>query len=147
MFLFLKSTVPFLAHCPSTSYLPPAGSFPVLKKISFFLCAVHVETFSIQKMDTSLHHHFHYYDSTGIPCIFRDVHPGLFVLMSLLVSVDVKLYWTMLRHWSQLVPNMSTDIWGHQVSHHRHHHQQKSFEWDYKSRPHMQKDHLYTHIH
>ena len=25
----------------------------------------------------------------------------------------VKLYWTMLRHWSQLVPNMSTDIWGH----------------------------------
>ena len=40
-------------------------------------------------------------------------HPGLSVLMSLLVSVDVKLYWTMLRHWSQLVPNMSTDIWGH----------------------------------
>ena len=39
--------------------------------------------------------------------------PGLSVLTSLLVSVDVKLYWTMLRHWSQLVPNMSTDIWGH----------------------------------
>ena len=31
----------------------------------------------------------------------------------LLVSVDVKNYWTVLRHWSQLVPNMSTDIWGH----------------------------------
>ena len=39
--------------------------------------------------------------------------PGLSVLMSLLVSVDVKLYWTMLRHWSQLVPNMSSDIRGH----------------------------------
>ena len=40
-------------------------------------------------------------------------HPGLAVLTSLLVSVDIKLYWTMLRHWSQLVPSMSTDIWGH----------------------------------
>ena len=39
--------------------------------------------------------------------------PGLSVLTSLLVSVDIKLYWTMLRHWPQLVPNMSTDIWGH----------------------------------
>ena len=27
-----------------------------------------------------------------------------------MVSVDVKLYWTMLTHWSQLVPNNSTDI-------------------------------------
>ena len=43
----------------------------------------------------------------------RGGRPGLSVLTSLLVSVDVKLYWTMLRHWSQLVPNMSTDIWGH----------------------------------
>ena len=33
--------------------------------------------------------------------------PGLSVLTSLLVSVDVKLYWTMLRHWSQLVPNVN----------------------------------------
>ena len=40
-------------------------------------------------------------------------HPGLSVLTSLLVSVDVKIYCTVLRHWSQLVPNMSTDIWGH----------------------------------
>ena len=39
--------------------------------------------------------------------------PGLSVLTSLLASVDVKNYWTVLRHWSQLVPNMSTDIWGH----------------------------------
>ena len=39
--------------------------------------------------------------------------PGLSVLTSLLVSVDVKNYWTVLWHWSQFVPNMSTDIWGH----------------------------------
>ena len=43
-------------------------------------------------------------------CESRGGRPGLSVLTSLLVSVDVKLYWTMLRHWSQLVPNMSTDI-------------------------------------
>ena len=46
-------------------------------------------------------------------CESRGGRPGLSVLTSLLVSVDVRLYWTMLRHWSQLVPNMSTDIWGH----------------------------------
>ena len=46
-------------------------------------------------------------------CESRGGRPGLSVLTSLLVSVDVKLYWTMLRHWSQLVPNMSTDNWGH----------------------------------
>ena len=43
-------------------------------------------------------------------CESRGGRPGLSVLTSLLVSVDVKLYRTMLRHWSQLVPNMSTDI-------------------------------------
>ena len=46
-------------------------------------------------------------------CESRGGRPGLSVLTNLLVSVDVKNYWTMLRHWSQLVPNMSTDIWGH----------------------------------
>ena len=46
-------------------------------------------------------------------CDSRGGRPGLSVLTSLLVSVDVKLYWTMLRHWFQLVPNTSTDIWGH----------------------------------
>ena len=46
-------------------------------------------------------------------CESRGGPPGLSVLTTLLVSVDVKLYWTMLRHWSQLVPNMSTNIWGH----------------------------------
>ena len=46
-------------------------------------------------------------------CENRGSRPGLSVLTSLLASVDVKLYWTVLRHWSQLVPNMSADIWGH----------------------------------
>ena len=46
-------------------------------------------------------------------CESRGGRPGLSVLTSLLVSVDVKQQWTMLRHWSQLVPNMSTDIRGH----------------------------------
>ena len=43
-------------------------------------------------------------------CESRGGRPGLPVLMSLLVSVDVKNYCTVLSHWSQLVPNMSTDI-------------------------------------
>ena len=43
-------------------------------------------------------------------CESRGGRPGLSVLTSLLVSVDVKNYLTVLRHWSQLVPNMSTDI-------------------------------------
>ena len=43
-------------------------------------------------------------------CESRGGRPGLSVLTSLLVSVDVKNYGTMLRHCSQLVPNMSTDI-------------------------------------
>ena len=43
-------------------------------------------------------------------CESRGGRPGLSVLTSLLVSVDVKNYGTVLRHWSQLVPNMSNDI-------------------------------------
>ena len=43
-------------------------------------------------------------------CESQGGRPGLSVLTSLLVSVDVKIYCTVLRHWSQLVPNMSTDI-------------------------------------
>ena len=43
-------------------------------------------------------------------CEIRGGRPELSVLTSLLVSVDVKNYSTVLRHWSQLVPNMSTDI-------------------------------------
>ena len=48
-------------------------------------------------------------------CKSRGGRPGLSVLMSLTVSVDVKQHWTMLRHWSHFVPNMSTDIWGHEA--------------------------------
>ena len=36
-------------------------------------------------------------------CESRGGRPGLSILMSLLVSVDVKIYCTVLRHWSQLV--------------------------------------------
>ena len=43
-------------------------------------------------------------------CESRGGRPGLSVLTSLLVSVDVKIYCTVLRHWSQLVPNISHDI-------------------------------------
>ena len=39
------------------------------------------------------------------------------ILMSLAVSVAVKQHWTMLRHWSQFVPNTSTDIRGHETVH------------------------------
>ena len=39
--------------------------------------------------------------------------PGLSFLTSLMVSVDVKQYWTILRHWFQLVPNISSDIRRH----------------------------------
>ena len=38
-------------------------------------------------------------------CESRGGHPGLSVLTSLMVFMDVKEYWTMLTHWSQLIPN------------------------------------------
>ena len=46
-------------------------------------------------------------------CESRGGRPGLSVLTILMVSVDVQQYWSMLTHWSQFVPNMSTDIRGH----------------------------------
>ena len=71
-----------------------------------------------------------YVVSTSVPycfgvqelCESRGGRPGLSVLMSLKVSVDVKQHCTMLRHWSQFVPNISTDIRGHEALHHHHHH-------------------------
>ena len=42
-------------------------------------------------------------------CESRGGRPALSVLTSLLASVGVKIYGTMLTHWSQLVPNMSAD--------------------------------------
>ena len=53
-------------------------------------------------------------------CESRDGRPGLSVLTSLTVSVDVKQYWTVLRHRSQCVPNMWTDIRGHEALLHHH---------------------------
>ena len=53
-------------------------------------------------------------------CESRGGRPGLSVLMSLTVSVDVKEHWTVLRHWSQFVPNMSADIRGHKALLHHH---------------------------
>ena len=44
-------------------------------------------------------------------CESRGGRPGLSVLMSLTVSVDVKQHWAMLRRWSQFVPNLSTWTW------------------------------------
>ena len=48
-------------------------------------------------------------------CESRGGRPELSVLTIFMVSVDVKQYWTVLRHWSQFVPNMSTDIRGHEA--------------------------------
>ena len=53
-------------------------------------------------------------------CESRGGRPGLSVLMNLTVSVDVKQHWTVLRHWAQFVPNMSTDIRGHEALHQHH---------------------------
>ena len=44
-------------------------------------------------------------------CESRGGRPGLSVLTSLLVSVDVKQHRTVLQHWSQFVPNTSTDFY------------------------------------
>ena len=48
-------------------------------------------------------------------CENRGGRPGLSILTSLTVSMDVKQYWTVLWHWSQFVPNMSTNIRGHKA--------------------------------
>ena len=55
--------------------------------------------------------------------------PGLSILdlMSLTVSVDVKQTLTVLRHWSQFVLDMSTDIQGWEALHHHHHHHHQMF--------------------
>ena len=60
-------------------------------------------------------------------CESRGGRPGLPVLMSLMVSVDVKQHWTMLTHWSQFVPNTSTR---HPRTALHHHHQQHVFVWN-----------------
>ena len=77
------------------------GTFGALTKLSCRLSTLH---FQFQEL-----------------CESRGGRPGLPVLMSLTVSVDVKQPWTMLTHWSKFVPNMSTDIRGDWAL--RHHHQ------------------------
>ena len=62
-------------------------------------------------------------------CESRGGRPGLSVLTRLTVSVDVKQHWPMIRHWSQFVPNMSTDIRGHEALHHH----QKRLKFEGKS--------------
>ena len=59
------------------------------------------------------HHVYRTHNIVQELCESRGGRPGLSVLTSHMVFVDVKLYCTMLRHWSQLVPNMSADIRGH----------------------------------
>ena len=54
-------------------------------------------------------------------CESRGGRPGLSILMSLTVSVDIKQNRTVLWRWSQFVPNMSTNICGHEALHHHHH--------------------------
>ena len=46
-------------------------------------------------------------------CESRGGRPGLSVLTSLLVSVDVKIYWTVLRHWLLSWCLMSSDVIWH----------------------------------
>ena len=63
----------------------------------------------------------HYVSRVQELCESRGGCPELSVLMSLMVSVDVKQHWTMHMHWSQFVPNMSADIQWHEALHHHHH--------------------------
>ena len=60
-------------------------------------------------------------------CESRGGRPGLSILMNFTVSVDVKQHRTVLRYWSQFVPNMSTDIRGREALHHHHHSERLKF--------------------
>ena len=51
-------------------------------------------------------------------CESQGGRPGLAVLTSPVVSVDVKLWWTMLTHWSQLVPNTLCQPTSEDIKHH-----------------------------
>ena len=52
--------------------------------------------------------HFRHTEFRSCVKVGVDGRPGLPVLMSRMVSVDLKQHWTMHTHWSQFVPNMST---------------------------------------
>ena len=78
-------------------------------------------------MDIKQHAYFYAHSTVQELCESRGGRPVFSVLMSLLVSVDIKQYWTMLMHWSQLVPNMSIDICGHEALFHHHAHSEHRF--------------------
>ena len=124
-----STTTPNVAGTSAWPDFPPS-SLPVPRHIPFLMTSssptvtwvVVLEArtcrfSSIQQFSSSLRHKSRVCDPVWPIvqelCESRGGRPGLSVLTSLLVSVDVKNYWTVLRHWSQLVPNMSTDIWGH----------------------------------
>ena len=92
------------------------------KKFFFFFYRVHwnkgLQTFCILRYIATLT--VLLYFRIQELCKSRGGRPGLSVLISLTVSVDVKQQWTGLLHWSQFVPNMLTDIRGNEALFHHH---------------------------
>ena len=84
--------------------------------ISLLLTTRYTQTFSLWVLNVAVP-----YVRVQELCENRGGRPGLTVPVSLPVSVDVKQHWTMLTHWSQFVPNMSTNIRGHEALRHHHH--------------------------
>ena len=82
------------------------GGRPGLPSLISFMVSVDVK----QHSTTTFFFFFSHIVIVQELCESRGGRPGLFVLTSLLVSVDAKNYCIVLLHWSQLVPNMSTDI-------------------------------------
>ena len=91
-----------------TDPTPFSQTFKALKSLSHFFPNFH---FRVQEL-----------------CESRGGRPGLSVLTSLMVSVDIKQHWTVLRHWSQFVPNTLTDISEHEALHNHHPKLAKTFE-------------------
>ena len=87
-------------------YLSAVSAFPVQPNLS------------TQDDEAGHQSHFHTTETSVCLAIYRvqelcesrGGRPGLSVLTSLMVPVCVKRHRTMLTHWSQFVPNMSTDI-------------------------------------
>ena len=92
----------------------PASDWPMLRGgIKDSACPVCRPSLRSRTVSVDVKHHVYLLRFVAIVqelCESRGGRPGLSVLTSLLVSVDVKIYCTVLRHWSQLVPNMSHDI-------------------------------------
>ena len=97
---------------PYHSFFHSLFSCPVLLRWRIFQ-ALNTKTTKLNQKQISVRSSTSHFFIVQELCESRGGRPELSVLTTLLVSVDVKNYWTMLRHWSQLVPNMTTDIWGH----------------------------------